>query len=29
MSLNEADTRARLIDPQLEAAGWGAAQIGL
>lgn len=28
MPLNEADTRARLIDPKLEAAGWGATQIG-
>ena len=28
MPLNEADTRARLIDPQLEAAGWAAGQIG-
>ncbi len=27
MPLNEADTRARLIDPRLEAAGWGAGQI--
>lgn len=28
MPLNEADTRAQLIDPRLEAAGWGATQIG-
>ncbi|MCS6841147.1 MAG: DEAD/DEAH box helicase family protein [Roseiflexaceae bacterium] len=28
MPLNEADTRARLIDPKLEAAGWSAFQIG-
>ena len=28
MPLNEADTRAQLIDPKLEAAGWGATQIG-
>lgn len=27
MPLNEADTRARLIDPRLEAAGWGGDQI--
>ena len=27
MSLNEADTRARLIDPQLGSANWGADQI--
>lgn len=28
MPLTEADTRAQLIDPKLEAAGWGATQIG-
>ncbi len=28
MPRNEADTRAQLIDPQLEAAGWAATQIG-
>lgn len=28
MLRNEADTRAHLIDPKLEAAGWGAFQIG-
>jgi type I restriction enzyme R subunit len=28
MPLNEADTRAQLIDPRLEAAGWGPTQIG-
>lgn len=28
MSRNEADTRAQLIDPKLEAAGWGSTQIG-
>ena len=27
MSLNEADTRAQLIDPQLEMSGWGAHKI--
>jgi type I restriction enzyme R subunit len=27
MPLNEADTRAQLIDPRLEAAGWGGDQI--
>jgi len=27
MTLNEADTRARLIDPRLKASGWGAEQI--
>jgi len=25
--LNEADTRAKLIDPKLRAAGWGESQI--
>src|SRR3989442_14609811 len=25
--LNEADTRAKLIDPKLKAAGWGESQI--
>jgi type I restriction enzyme R subunit len=28
MPLNESDTRAQLIDPKLEAAGWGASRIG-
>lgn len=28
MALNESDTRARLIDPKLESAGWGGVQIG-
>jgi len=28
MLLNESDTRAQLIDPKLQAAGWGATQIG-
>lgn len=28
MLLNEADTRAQLIDPKLEMAGWSATQIG-
>jgi len=28
MARNEADTRAQLIDPKLEAAGWGSTQIG-
>ena len=28
MTLNEADTRAQLIDPQLEAALWSSTQIG-
>lgn len=28
MPLNEADTRAQLIDPALETAGWAASQIG-
>jgi type I site-specific restriction endonuclease len=27
MPLNEADTRAKLIDPKLKAAGWGESQI--
>jgi len=27
MPLNEADTRAQLIDPRLEAAGWGSDQV--
>ena len=27
MTLNEADTRAYLIDPKLEAAGWGREQV--
>lgn len=27
MALNEADTRARLIDPRLDAAGWGHEQL--
>ena len=27
MPLNEADTRARLIAPRLEAAGWGSDQV--
>jgi type I restriction enzyme, R subunit len=25
--LNEADTRAKLIDPKIKAAGWGESQI--
>jgi len=27
MTLNEADTRARLIDPRLDAVGWGHDQL--